>query len=401
MKKKTLFIIGAAALGLILSACALTDILLPGAAGQFNIGIESPQDGETIAMGSVDIVYFASHPAGITQVELSINGDVVDAVASDNGQDISVLRYEWTPASEGTKIIQVRAQNSRGDWSNYVQVNVTVEGLAEPTPEPTATTAAATATEPAPTPDPFTIYDVDPDTYTFYYGDDDCGTRDITITARVNDPDEVYNMVIFTRFADHESFDTTNWDSGEAMDKISDDTWRITFDADELDNYNEYEFATMFYQIVATRENDTELGRTTVFKNVDLEICPQPSMPPQVRFKDITHDVDTFYYGGTACGENDVTITTDVTNPDDAEFVFIFTRFKDKQSNDQTGWDRGATMSRVDEDTFRITLEALELDNYNEYDFAEMSYQFIAQDDDRDETGRSFVHDDISIEVCR
>ncbi len=156
----------------------------------------------------------------------------------------------------------------------------------------------------------------------------------------------------------------------------------------------------MYYQIYQTQEYDTELGRTTIFKNADLEICPQPSTPDQVRLKNVTHDVGTFYYGATTCGPNEVTITTDVTHSDMVAYVIIFTRFKDKNSDTITDWDAGTTMKVVDSNTHRITLHPEELENYDKFGAAQMSYQFVATDKNDKITGRSLVFDDISLQIC-
>jgi hypothetical protein len=327
-------------------------------------------------------------------VELLINGKVVNTVASEDLNAINVFKYVWTPSQAGSYLIQVRAQDTDGEWSNYEQVAVSVQEPPQPSPEPTNTTA------PDPTAVPFTIFDVKATPFNFYYGDDSCGSNTITISAQVNYPESVYSMVIFTRFADQNSNALTGWDSGAAMTRLADGTYRITLNATELDNYDTYEFSTLFYQIVATRENKSELGRTVVLKNAHLEICPQPNTPSNVRFKNYTHDVDTFYYGSGACGATAVTISTDVTRPEKMEYVIVFTRFKDKYGADQTGWDGGTTMKVIDADTHRITLQASQLDNYDTYPAARMSYQFIATDKDGAITGRSLVFDDISLEVC-
>ena len=65
-----------------------------------------------------------------------------------------------------------------------------------------------------------------------------------------------------------------------------------------------------------------------MFKDAHLEICPQPSTPADVRFKNYTHDVDVFFYGATSCGENNITISTDVTRIDKLEYVILFVRLR-------------------------------------------------------------------------
>jgi hypothetical protein len=84
-----------------------------------------------------------------------------------------------------------------------------------------------------------------------------------------------------------------------------------------------------------------------------------------------------------------------------AEYVILFTRFKEVNSDKQTNWDKGTTMQVVDDNTHRITLDPESLLNYDEYDYAQMSYQFIAVDEDKKITGRSLVFDDILLAYCR
>jgi hypothetical protein len=119
-----------------------------------------------------------------------------------------------------------------------------------------------------------------------------------------------------------------------------------------------------------------------------------------VRFKNYSHDVDTFYYGVTSCGPDEITITTDVTRIEKVAYVILFTRFKDLASDKMTNWDVGGTMKKVDDNTHRITILSQNITNYNAYDNAAMSYQFIATDSDKKITGRSLVFDDITLEKC-
>jgi hypothetical protein len=396
MNKRQLSLLAGGFMFFVVIACTIPGVGA-GARAAINVGIESPADGDSLPLGPVTIVYSASSSDNIAEVELSVDNAVVMRVDEIN-QSISVSEFTWTPYAPGAYTIRVRARSGENVWSDYEQINITIEQA----PEPTATVAVPTVTpEPVATPDPFRIFDVKADRFTFYYGDDDCGPNEVTITAKVNFPSQVQGLVLFTRFADQESFEMTNWDSGRSMSKFSDDTYRITLKASDLPNYNKYEFATLFYQIVATRSGGGEAGRTTIFKNVHLEICPQPNTPADVRFKNYTYDTDIFYYGGSNCGDNQVVITTDVTRQEKVEYVILFTRFKDVNSDKMTNWDKGTTMRVVDENTHRITLNPENLANYDEYEYAQMSYQFIAVDKDKKITGRSLVFDDILLARCR
>jgi len=412
MTKRNIKVIGAATLLFVLSACALFGSTQSSSADEFHVGIDSPSPGETLPKGPIEIVYFGSSSSGISKVELSINNEVVQNIESGGTQNISVLKYVWTPTQTGNFFLRVRAQNKEGIWSAIEEVNVTVVENSLPTLAPTLTPLPTLAGQPAETsqptqadkpvitPPPAVIYDVDTDVFSFYYGDNDCGPNEITITARVYEPDDVKGLIIFTRFADQESFEMSGWDGGQAMTRKSDETFRITLKANELGNYSKYDFATLFYQIVATNSDNATIDRTVVFKDAQLEICPQSNTPENVRFKNYNHDVDTFYYGALSCGENDITITTDVTRINKLEYVILFVRFKDKTSDAITKWNVGGTMKKVDENTHRITLRSEDLLNYNAYDYAAMSYQFVATDKDKKITGRSLVFDDISLERC-
>jgi hypothetical protein len=403
MNKRQLSLLAGGFLFFVVIACTIPGTRA-GTDADINVGIDVPKSGDTLPMGPVRIVFSASSSAGISEVELSVNNAVMMRVLNEDGQSISVSEFIWTPESPGETTIRVRAKDNAGNWSGTVETRITIEagGLV-----PTATTTGVPAVIPTATSAPppaqalFRIFDVKTDRFTFYYGDDDCGPNEITITAKVNYTDQVKGLVLFTRFADQESFETTSWDSGRSMSKISDDTYRITLKAEDIPNYNKYEFATLFYQIVATREGGGELGRTTAFKNAHLEICPQPNTPADVRFKNYSYDTDIFFYGGSSCGDNQVVISTDVTRPEKAEYVILFTRFKDINSDKITNWDKGTTLRVIDENTHRITLRPETLANYDEYDFARMSYQFIAVDKDKKITGRSLVFDDILLARCR
>ena len=68
----------------ILAACNLLN-LIPAASGNaFSIGIDSPAPGAVLPGGPVNILYHASSTDGISQVELSMNNEVVNLTTNDN-----------------------------------------------------------------------------------------------------------------------------------------------------------------------------------------------------------------------------------------------------------------------------------------------------------------------------
>lgn len=250
------------------------------AAAPVEAGVDSPANGSALQMGSVDIAYHASSTDGISAVELSIDGKVVSSVATPGSdQKVVALKYTWQPMTSGSHSISVRAQSATGAWSDYETSSVNIAGSAqadEPAPaqespaEPTSTPKP----EPTNTPDVLTIFDVQHDKTKFYYGSNACGSHELTISARVTQPEDVYALILFIRFADKESSAFTKWDSGRAMSKKSDDLYSVTLTSTKVTNYNAYEFALMRYQIVAQDKAGNSIARTEVMEDLHIEVCP-------------------------------------------------------------------------------------------------------------------------------
>jgi hypothetical protein len=252
-------------------------------AASIEAGIDSPANNATLPLAPVEIAYHASSAEGVAAVELSIDNTVVISINSPaSDQKVVALKYTWNPITAGTHTIRVRAQASGGLWSDYYGVMVTIpeaqmpdqqqpgsQQPAEPQPEaPTPTVKP----EPTATPDVLTIYDVEHSKNIFYYGGGGCN-REITITAKVTQPEDVYAMILFIRFWDKEGAGLTKWDSGRAMSKKSSDTYSVTLFSEKIPNYNAYEFAVMYYQIKVQDKNGNILAGTDVFKEVTLQIC--------------------------------------------------------------------------------------------------------------------------------
>lgn len=243
-------------------------------------GIDSPSNGTVLQMAPVEIAYHATSTEGVSNVELSIDGGVVSSIASpDASQKVVALKYTWNPTTTGSHNISVRAQNKAGAWSDFSIVNLTVEGGQQQQPPPqqqaqqTNTPEATNTPQPSATPDKVTIFDIKHDKDKFYYGDGTCGSREITISARVTQPEKVYSLVLFTRFTDKEGGGTTNWDSGHAMSKKSDDLYSVTLTSNKITNYNAFEFAVMGYQFVATDKQKNNIARTESIYDITIEVC--------------------------------------------------------------------------------------------------------------------------------
>lgn len=249
-------------------------------------GIDAPANNSSLEMASVDISYHASSQEGVAAVELSINGEVVSSIATPGSdQKVVALRYTWQPTVSGSHTIRVRAQSASGVWSDYAVANVNIAGdqkvpdtqaeqesQAEAV-EGEAEEEAKAEPEPTETPEGVTFFDIKHDKDLFYYGDGSCGSREITISTRVTNPDDIYVLIMFTRFADKESGGITKWDAGHAMSKKSDDLYSITLQSNKIANYTTFDHAVMHYQFIAQGDAETIVARGEVQKDISMQAC--------------------------------------------------------------------------------------------------------------------------------
>lgn len=89
---------------------------------------DAPLDNSILPMGAVQVTSHAADPGGLKQMELSVNGAVVDTSPSSTSDHLVTFNQTWTPSGPGNYTLKVRAQNSNGDWGGYTSEQVTVSG---------------------------------------------------------------------------------------------------------------------------------------------------------------------------------------------------------------------------------------------------------------------------------
>ncbi len=247
------------------------------------VSVDAPTQGSQAAMGPIDIRYTATAPEGVAVVELMIDGYVVNSYTSpDPTQNTVALAYSWTPQMAGSHIIRVRVQDSKGNWSDYTDVMLTVTdsqaaAQSDQSSSEDQSSQPQSTNTPVPTATPSTpyIYAVTHDVNKFYYKNSTCGPTKVTITLKVSDPDKVWSVVIFTRFMDKEGEGQSKWDTGHAMTpQGSDGEYSITLISSKITNFDTYDYAVFRYQFVATDKNRNEVARTEVYEDVEYSICP-------------------------------------------------------------------------------------------------------------------------------
>ena len=250
-------------------------------------GVDSPINGSNLSMSPVDISYHASSTDGVSTVELSIDGAVVNSFTNpDSNQKIVALKFNWTPSQPGSHTIRVRAQSSTGAWSEFSASTVNVQEEQEKAvpAEPVEKDKEEEPSEPAedkedekekdgpPETDEVMIYELTHSADTFYYSGSGCN-RENTITAMITNPEKVYYATVFIRLVDKEGAGLTDWDSYGNLSHKSGNKFSMTIFSENIPNWSLFDFAVMEYQIVIRDKKQNDLFRSEVMRDISLEIC--------------------------------------------------------------------------------------------------------------------------------
>lgn len=241
------------------------------------------------------LIAHGASPSGIATFEISINGAVSSTESpSDSKATLATLDIACPTLILGKNIIEVRAQDNSGGWSDSAQTTVflvdenppadTTPPLPTETPVPTFTaTPVLTATlvptliptfTPTFTPTPRATGGVTVErvsTNLVYLGASSCGTNEVTILARAVAPNGIKVVVLFYRF------ETGNFSSGFesiGMKSIGGDLYETTLNPTSLlGGTIPFEQATLQYQIVIQQnDGDTSL-RTPVLTDISVQAC--------------------------------------------------------------------------------------------------------------------------------
>lgn len=128
---------------------------------------------------------------------------------------------------------------------------------------------------------------------------------------------------------------------------------------------------------------------------------PAPTKTPEfMTIYNIEHNLDKFYYGGGSCGSREITISADITHPDEAYAAILFIRFYDNEGEGLTNWDSGRAMVKKSDGHYSVTMFSENIPNYSAYEFAVMYYQIVVQDKAKNNIARSEVIKKLLFERC-
>lgn len=102
-----------------------------------------------------------------------------------------------------------------------------------------------------------------------------CEPNKVSIRAVVDDPEEVFSVIIFVRVKDIQEEDYTPWTSGEVMLNRGQGEFTYNLIGSKIKGHDHYLRSWVYFQLVATNIEGEEIGRTRVYeKAFDMYPCP-------------------------------------------------------------------------------------------------------------------------------
>jgi hypothetical protein len=101
-----------------------------------------------------------------------------------------------------------------------------------------------------------------------------CQPNKTKIITQVENPEDVFSVVIFVQVKSATKEDYTPWTSGNTMQKHSDGTFSYSLAANTTRGHNHYKNSWILFQLAATNETGEVIGRTMIYTNaIALSPC--------------------------------------------------------------------------------------------------------------------------------
>jgi len=110
-----------------------------------------------------------------------------------------------------------------------------------------------------------------------YWGS--CTPNSVTISATVDDPDEVFSVLLFYRVKDFKDEDYTPWNTGVVMLDRGQGVFTHSMVGSKIDGHDHYLRSWVYFQLVATNLKGEEIGRTRLYDKA-FEMYPCPCLTP-------------------------------------------------------------------------------------------------------------------------
>jgi len=261
---------------------------------------DMPINNSSHPLASVQVIFHASDPGGISQAELWVNGQPAGSFNSlDTKASLVTFNRNWTPPTPGKYTLRVRARNNKQIWSEFTQTTIVIQGQRTSpqvdvtlTPEITSTTTLTPIATMTPTITPTLTSTLTPtriptltpttsqsggvsiergSTNLIYLGRADCGPLEVTITARATAPNGIKVVVLFYRF---QTGSSSSEFQSIGMNPIGGDLYERTLNPTSLFGGSvPFDEATLQYQVVIQQNNGDVSLRTPVMADIVVKAC--------------------------------------------------------------------------------------------------------------------------------
>lgn len=111
-----------------------------------------------------------------------------------------------------------------------------------------------------------------------YWGS--CKPHKTRIITQVENPDDVFSVVIFVQVKHATKEDYTPWTTGNTMQRHGGGTFTYTLDANTTRGHNHYKNSWIRFQLVATDDIGEVIGRTMIYTN-EIALSPCLGLHPE------------------------------------------------------------------------------------------------------------------------
>jgi hypothetical protein len=243
--------------------------------------IDAPRDGMQMPMQPYNLVFHGSDQAGVRQMEISVDGAVLDTLANPDTTALLVhMSYTWNPRTAGRHVISVRTQNIPGAWSQPAAVTVEVESptatasltptrTARPTHTPTQPATPTLTVTPTPS---ISFGSPTLSSPGLYYGGGTCKPNQVHIQINVGPAVDIKAVLFIHKLTDTSTNQTTDWSTGQAMQAKGNGVYAITLNGEAFDLKAGFNHSQVSYRFIAQLANGGE-SRSQVFSDLNLAIC--------------------------------------------------------------------------------------------------------------------------------
>lgn len=100
-----------------------------------------------------------------------------------------------------------------------------------------------------------------------------CQPNSTKIIAKVQNPEDVYSVIVFVQVKSAIKEDYTPWTNGDVMQRNKDETFSYVLSANTTRGHNHYKRSYIYFQLVATDWYGEEIGRTKIYSD-EIALSP-------------------------------------------------------------------------------------------------------------------------------